>query len=155
LLIPEAWSEVLVHASKPDCLNLSAALLQIFDFWEESHQCAQSAEDEGEKQISAHWHAICHRREPDPGNANYWWARVRNNIASKSLVEIISATEPELTDDERKIAKSLIESGNFNDRSMTSNAISVCSGSCQEIFLRKVQKYEMIFMFNGTINLLH
>ena len=155
LLVTSAWSEVLPNASVPDCLNLSSGLLQIYDFWEESHECAQTADDKGEKQISAHWHAICHRREPDPGNANYWWARVRNNRISNSLEEIIAATEPELTVDELVVAKSLIDHGKFNHRMMTSNAISVCSGSSQEKFLRIVQKYELFFMFNDTIGLLH
>ena len=155
LLVTSAWSEVLPNASVPDCLNLSSGLLQIYDFWEESHKCAQTADDKGEKQISAHWHAICHRREPDPGNANYWWARVRNNRISNSLEEIIAATEPELTVDELSIAKSLMDHGKFNHQAMTSNAISVCSGSSQEKFLRRVQKYELFFMFNDTIGLLH
>ena len=155
LLMPSAWSEVLPKASVTDCLNLSSGLLQIYDFWEESHECAQTADDKGEKQISAHWHAICHRREPDPGNANYWWARVRNNRISNSLEEIIAATEPELTVDELSIAKSLMDHGKFNHRAMTSNAISVCSGSPQEKFLRRVQKYELFFMINDTISLLH
>jgi hypothetical protein len=155
LLMPLAWSEVLPNASVTDCLNLSSGLLQIYDFWEESHECAQTADDQGEKQISAHWHAICHRREPDPGNANYWWAKVRNNRISNSLVEIIAATESELTEDELDIAKSLIDHGKFNHRMMTSNAITACSGSGHEKFLRRVQKYELFFMFNDTIGLLH
>lgn len=151
LLMPSAWSEVLPNASVTDCLNLSSGLLQIYDFWEESHECAQTADDQGEKQISAYWHATCHRREPDPGNANYWWAKVRNNRISNSLVEIIAATEPELTADELVVAKSLIDHGKFNHRAMTSNAITACSGSGQEKFLRIVQKYELFFMFNDTI----
>jgi len=65
------------------------------------------------------------------------------------------ATEPELTADELVVAKSLIDHGKFNQRMMTSNAISVCTGSSQEKFLRIVQKYELFFMFNDTIGLLH
>jgi hypothetical protein len=42
------------------------------DFLEESHTISQSLETpEG-----SFWHAIMHRREPDPGNSKYWWRRV-------------------------------------------------------------------------------
>lgn len=154
-LVPEVWSEILVNDSESDCLNLSSALLQIFDFWEESHQCAQAADDKGEKQVSAHWHAICHRREPDAGNANYWWARVRNNRVSQFLVELLAASQPELTDADRECIRPLINRGKFDERTMVSNTISVRSGSAQEKLLRKIQKYEMIYMFGVTIDLLH
>ena len=57
-------------------LALAAGLLQAFDHWEASHHAAQAAEDLGDRELSAHWHAIAHRREPDIGNAAYWYRRV-------------------------------------------------------------------------------
>jgi hypothetical protein len=42
------------------------------DFFDESHAISQDLETaEG-----SYWHGILHRREPDYGNAKYWFARV-------------------------------------------------------------------------------
>ena len=57
-------------------LALAAGLLQIHDFWDASHDAAQRADDQGEREFSAYWHGIAHRREPDAGNAAYWFRRV-------------------------------------------------------------------------------
>ncbi|MEO7146013.1 MAG: hypothetical protein ABI165_21170 [Bryobacteraceae bacterium] len=50
---------------------------------EECHELAQ--------QISSHegsyWHAILHRREPDPGNAAYWFRRVGTHPVFEPLRE--------------------------------------------------------------------
>ena len=51
-------------------------LLQVHDFWDASHEAAQQADDLGERDFSAYWHGIAHRREPDAGNAAYWFRRV-------------------------------------------------------------------------------
>ncbi|MDR3634274.1 MAG: hypothetical protein P4L84_10765 [Isosphaeraceae bacterium] len=71
-----AWSELVPHASRTSRLALAAGLLQIHDFWEDSHEAAQQADDLGERAVSAYWHGIAHRREPDAGNASYWFRRV-------------------------------------------------------------------------------
>ena len=42
-------------------------------FLDESHSISQ--EDEGNPDRDF-WHAIMHRREPDPPNSKYWWRRV-------------------------------------------------------------------------------
>ena len=49
-----------------------AGLWLAFDFFEESHAISQELDTlEG-----SYWHAILHRREPDPANAKYWFRRV-------------------------------------------------------------------------------
>jgi hypothetical protein len=64
------------NASRAARLGLAAGLLQIHDFWDTSHDAAQKADDLGERSVSAYWHGIAHRREPDAGNAAYWFRRV-------------------------------------------------------------------------------
>ena len=75
-LTPSGLSGLFPGASKVGLLALSAGLLQVFDFWDASHEAAQEADDLGERRFSAYWHGIAHRREPDPGNASYWFRRV-------------------------------------------------------------------------------
>jgi hypothetical protein len=49
-----------------------AGLWWAFDYIDESHTIAQDLDDAH----GAYWHGLVHRREPDPGNARYWFARV-------------------------------------------------------------------------------
>lgn len=71
-----ALADLYPHASRPARLGLAAGLLQIHDFWVASHEVAQEADDLGETLVSQYWHGIAHRREPDAGNATYWFRRV-------------------------------------------------------------------------------
>lgn len=58
-----------------------AGMWLLFDFLDESHEVSQSLPDEW----GAHWHGIMHRREPDPGNAAYWFRRVRDEFVAASV----------------------------------------------------------------------
>ena len=49
-----------------------AGLWLYHDFLDESHKISQDIETP----TGSFWHAIMHRREPDPGNSKYWWRRV-------------------------------------------------------------------------------
>ena len=54
-----------------------------FDFLDESHKLSQEIETpEG-----SFWHAIMHRREPDPSNSKYWWRRVGQHPVLRQLRE--------------------------------------------------------------------
>jgi hypothetical protein len=60
-----------------------AGLWLYHDFLDESHQISQdlpSAE-------GSFWHAIMHRREPDPSNSKYWWRRVGSHPVLDQLRE--------------------------------------------------------------------
>ncbi len=57
-----------------DCLM--AGLLLLHDYPEESHQLSQRNEGFGSPRTADYWHGIMHRREPDAGNAGYWFRRV-------------------------------------------------------------------------------
>src|SRR6516165_7454487 len=58
------WVPVFPSAASRSRLSLAAPLLQIGDFWDASHEAAQQADDQGERDCSAYWHGIAHRREP-------------------------------------------------------------------------------------------
>ena len=100
-LSAEAWGTILPGATRRDLLALSAGLLQIHDFWDASHEAAQQADDLGERSTSAYWHGIAHRREPDAGNASYWFRRVGRHPlfgpladAARPLLEAHGNPEP-------------------------------------------------------------
>lgn len=64
-----------------DCCLAGAWLL--FDYLEESHTRSQEIHTvEG-----SYWHGIMHRREPDYGNAKYWFHRVPRHPIFTPLVE--------------------------------------------------------------------
>jgi hypothetical protein len=85
-------AKLLPKVARPKLLALSAGLLQILDDWPASHEAAQEADDLGESEFSPYWHAIAHRREPDPGNAAYWFRRVGPHAAFAPLAEANEAT---------------------------------------------------------------
>jgi hypothetical protein len=67
----ESMRSVLLGASHLP-LAVQAGLWCFWDFFEESHAIAQDLHTpEG-----SYWHAILHRREPDPSNAKYWLHKV-------------------------------------------------------------------------------
>jgi hypothetical protein len=89
-----ALGELLPDSPRTARLALAAGLLQIHDFWDDSHHAAQEADDLGETAVSAYWHGIAHRREPDFGNASYWFRRVGKHpifgplgTAARELIE--------------------------------------------------------------------
>ncbi len=57
-------------ASYANCLL--SGLWLMFDFMAESHALSQNIPHAS----GSYWHGILHRREPDAGNARYWFSRV-------------------------------------------------------------------------------
>ena len=71
---PAGWLRAkLAAAAKTLPPACAAGLWLRFDFLDQSHAISQ--EDEGNPDRDF-WHAIMHRREPDPSNSKYWWRRV-------------------------------------------------------------------------------
>ncbi|SFJ63908.1 hypothetical protein [Planctomicrobium piriforme] len=66
---------------------LKAGLYQIFDDLDRSHESAQSIEGRGRHHTGDYWHAIMHRREPDYGNAKYWFRHVGRHPIFPPLAE--------------------------------------------------------------------
>jgi hypothetical protein len=64
-----------------------AAVWLAHDFLDESHTLSQDiATVEG-----SYWHGIMHRREPDYGNAKYWFRRVGSHAIFSALAEQAAA----------------------------------------------------------------
>lgn len=64
-----------------------AGLWLYFDFLHESHEISQDIDTPD----GSFWHALMHRREPDPFNSKYWWRRVGSHPVLKQLLEQVPA----------------------------------------------------------------
>ena len=135
-------------ATRPARLALAAGLLQVHDFWDASHHAAQEADDLGERRVSAYWHGIAHRREPDPGNAAYWFRRVGRHplfaaltAAARPVLEA-SAVAPSLTD--RLLPRNAWDPFAF---------IDLCAGAgpAETAIARKLQRLELWLLMEASL----
>ena len=117
-LSANALSSLWPRAEEPRLLGLSAGLLQIHDFWDASHNAAQRADDLGERSVSAYWHGIAHRREPDAGNASYWFRRVGRHPV---FVELAAAAEPLIELADLSLVATLLPRGAWDPNAFISN----------------------------------
>lgn len=57
------------------------------NYLDESHEISQGLSD----RAGAYWHGMMHRREPDPGNAKYWFRRVGRHAIFAELATVAAA----------------------------------------------------------------
>ncbi len=142
-----AWAPVFPRAPRTGRLNLAAGLLLIHDFWDASHTAAQAADDLGERDFSAYWHGIAHRREPDAGNANYWFRRVGRHPVIASLVE---EARPLLEEHGDQELTNRLVSGGWNVSAMIDLCTQARPGTPQETLARRLQRLEMWLLLEAT-----
>jgi hypothetical protein len=147
-LTEPSLASLLPGADRGARLALLAGLLQIHDFWEPSHDAAQDAEDAGESRFSAYWHGIAHRREPDAGNALYWFRRVGRHPlfdelgrAARGLLEGLG---------EHALAARLVGPGGWNPGAMVDLCVGASAGNGRERIARRLQRLEMQLLLNDT-----
>ncbi len=133
------------RSSRPTRLALSAGLFQVLDFWEESHEAAQEAGDLGERPHSAYWHAIAHRREPDPGNAGYWFRRVGPHPVFEPLARVAKGWLDHHGDP--GVTNRLLRNGAWDPMAF----VALCrAGTPFEGLARRMQATEMILLLDAT-----
>jgi hypothetical protein len=143
-----AWVAVFPGAPHRARLCLAAGLLQIHDFWDPSHDAAQKADDQGERACSAYWHGIAHRREPDAGNAAYWFRRVGKHPILKPLAEVARPLLDGYADS--RLAARLISGGAWNATAMIDLCTQARTGTPDETLLRRLQRLEMWLLLEAT-----
>jgi hypothetical protein len=146
-LAEPAWAEVFPRASRPSRLAMAAGLLQVFDFWDASHEAAQQADDLGERDFSAYWHGIAHRREPDAGNAAYWFRRVARHPLFVPLAE---AAVPLLEVQDDAAPTSRLLSGGWNAMGMIDLCTQAKPGTPRAALARRLQRLEMWLLLEAT-----
>jgi hypothetical protein len=143
-----AWAEVLPRAKRAVRLALAAGLLQVHDFWDASHEAAQQADDLGEREFSAYWHGIAHRREPDPGNAAYWFRRVGRHPLFGPLGE---AAGPWLdAQGDPNLATRLVPGGTWSPFAFIDFCGEARRNRDHEALARRLQRLEMATLLGAT-----
>ena len=144
-LSADALAGAFPDAGRPALLGLSAGLLQVFDFWEASHEAAQQADDLGERAVSAYWHGVAHRREPDAGNAAYWFRRVgRHEIFGPLAV----AARPCVDRAGGGLSTRLLSRGEWDPLAF----IEACTRPAdQEALLRELQRVELAMLLETSL----
>jgi hypothetical protein len=147
-LTDRSLATLIAGASRPGLLALSAGLLLIHDFWDASHDAAQLADDLGERSFSAYWHGIAHRREPDPGNAAYWFRRVGQHPIFPDLAAYAKARVTEGPGVES--AGRLVAGGVWNPFAMIDLCSAAKPGSATEALALDLQREEMRLLLEAT-----
>jgi hypothetical protein len=147
-LSERAWAEVFPGAANRSRLALAAGLLQVYDFWDASHEAAQQADDLGERDFSAYWHGLAHRREPDPANASYWFRRVGRHPLFAPMAE---AARPLLDlHGDASLNARLISGGTWNASAMIDLCTEARPGTPREAIARRLQRLEMWLLLEAT-----
>ncbi|MDX2036822.1 MAG: hypothetical protein SFX72_09230 [Isosphaeraceae bacterium] len=149
-LVEEATSETfLAGIARPGRLTIAAGLAQIVDLWDLSHESAQQADDLGERVHSVYWHGIAHRREPDAGNASYWFHRVgRHSVFAKLVKEVERMAS---TGAIEASCRELIKGGSWDPRGFIAYSGRSRSGAAERS-ARRIQAVEMRLLFEATLD---
>jgi hypothetical protein len=146
-----AWAALFPASTQSARLNLAAGLLLMQDFWDESHNAAQQADDIGEREFSAYWHGIAHRREPDAGNAGYWFRRVGRHPVFVSLGE---EARPLLdANGDEQLTRRLTSSG-WDPFAMIDLCTQAATNTPRETLARRLQRLEMWLLLEATVGAL-
>lgn len=147
-LLEDGIPALFPSASRPARLALAAGLLQIHDFWDASHNAAQLADDLGESTVSAYWHGIGHRREPDAGNASYWFRRVGRHHVFGALADSVRSLR-DLSEPEAKAVERLLPRGAWDPFAF----IDLCCSSTRtnSRLALTIQRIEMRLLLDASI----
>lgn len=94
---------------------VAAGLHLLYDDLDGSHALSQTIEGCGKNHNGDYWHAIMHRREPDYGNAKYWFRRVGTHPVLAELPAVLDRVRTEAVSSELdRWAVRLVKNGTWD-----------------------------------------
>jgi hypothetical protein len=138
--------------SAKDATAVSAGLMEMQGFGDQSHEMSQSVEGRGRHRAGDYWHAIHHRREPDPGNAKYWFHNVGPHPIHPALVRAAGTLIAELEKADPGSSQALFGTGNWDSFAF----VDFCQRASQKrspelvAVAEKLQFLEMILLLAST-----
>jgi hypothetical protein len=132
--------KIVDHTSARCCVS---ALWLAHDFLDESHALSQEIETVD----GSYWHAIMHRREPDYGNAKYWFRRVSDHPIFVPLAAAARELTTEVNLD--TAAEFLAKQPSWNANAFVDLCSAIAAGSSQdELLARQVARAEWQLLFD-------
>ena len=134
---------------------LKAGLFLLGDFFDDSHACSQSIEGLGAHHTGDYWHAILHRREPDYGNAKYWFRHVGRHPVfadlAPSIARQLSAATGSLAATLERWRDRLVSRGHWDPLAF----VDLCAATETDAELKEwcmqVQFEEFLLLLEATI----
>ncbi|MBC8290545.1 MAG: hypothetical protein H8E37_09530 [Planctomycetes bacterium] len=139
-------------SSSVEATALHAGLWQTNDWLDESHQCSQSIEGDGEGN-GDYWHAVMHRREPDASNSKYWFRRVGHHACFHWLSEVAATALDESGSPEAASWKNRLgASGNWDSLAFVDLCQATSRGGDAGLAqaARRIQWAEMLLLLVHT-----
>jgi len=145
--VDNAFEGVKVLGFERKCIT--SGILLLWDFLNESHEISQTMEGQGNPRTADYWHGIMHRREPDAGNAAYWFRRVGSHPAFDSLASNLVRWMQEIgaSEDECEFAKrKVIANGSLDPFALVELSTQALRkpGQVEDSALRRIQYLEIL-----------
>lgn len=139
--------------SEVDLIAVQAGILQMANDLTASHEYSQSIEGRGKHHAGDYWHAINHRREPDYGNAKYWFRHVGSHPLLADLAQVVPALADEFSPAVRAKGLELIEGNKLDPLRFVDLISEACRRKDGELthFAERLQWIEMIGLMEWTM----